>query len=676
MAIKSHPNKIEALSNEYQRIGRRGEEAEIQIQKRINRLLQETNSKYYEPYVRVQSRELDRLLKEIRQLSASLSTGFRDTSRTLKDVAARYRQDEETTKRLFRNKNSDMVGVKLKLLRTMPAFFLGPKGFSPKKNTLTLSATLLGKGKNHYTIKGQAPGFGHQDPYVPHVGEWTDRIYGPLHTSSLKQNIVDYKLASIQFLKHAGYYLEKMKAQEYMRVEGEIDQALKKLPYQDPALLSDVKQALWVWSTTDASKHTKLNLPELAMEFARIVENYPGVLGRTGGYQIGDDRSYFILNEFISQLRTTDKEQFQAITKDHQLTEAIMDNQRGLPAVNPKLMEQYYQPSLFTVFFDSTLKTLLNEISDMVVGTVKLGYTILTDKDGTKTTAIVKDIVEGIKEVSINLYEEGVKFVDNPGEYLSDKRKTLEITYEEFMSLSEEEKAERAGELFGYSLSYVVPIGAGAKVTVKSIDKAQSIIEPAVKSIERHLNEIDIKKITQLENSSFITPEGIAIRSDTFDWNKRDVNQASRLPGDESGYKGIGNFKHKKISETPAEEVNKWWKEEMGYSEPPYKTSTLVQEIELTEKSRFVRVYDGDNSGMYGGWFMKADDIKGLTPSQIQEKFALPTIPKYVADVELDAGTRIRTGTVNPIFGFEGGGQQFDLMGQRVGNFTNPRPLP
>ncbi len=140
--------------------------------------------------------------------------------------------------------------------------------------------------------------------------------------------------------------------------------------------------------------------------------------------------------------------------------------------------------------------------------------------------------------------------------------------------------------------------------------------------------------------------------------------------------KGINNVKYKKFFETPAEDVNKWLKEKMGYSEPPYKTGILTQEIQLTEKSTFVRVYDGGNSGMYGSWFMKADDIKGLTPSQIQEKFALPTPKKFVANVELDAGTRIRTGTVNPLFGFEGGGQQFDLMGQRVGNFTNPRPLP
>ena len=54
---------------------------------------------------------------------------------------------------------------------------------------------------------------------------------------------------------------------------------------------------------------------------------------------------------------------------------------------------------------------------------------------------------------------------------------------------------------------------------------------------------------------------------------------------------------------------------------------------------------------------MKADDIKGLTPSQIQDKFALPITPKFVTNVELDAETIIRTRTVDPLFGFECGGQ-------------------
>ena len=46
-----------------------------------------------------------------------------------------------------------------------------------------------------------------------------------------------------------------------------------------------------------------------------------------------------------------------------------------------------------------------------------------------------------------------------------------------------------------------------------------------------------------------------------------------------------------------------------------------------------------------------------LTPQEIQKKFALPNTPKYICDVNLEAGTRLRTGKVNPLFGFDGGGQ-------------------
>ncbi|MFC6335084.1 hypothetical protein ACFP56_20830 [Paenibacillus septentrionalis] len=60
---------------------------------------------------------------------------------------------------------------------------------------------------------------------------------------------------------------------------------------------------------------------------------------------------------------------------------------------------------------------------------------------------------------------------------------------------------------------------------------------------------------------------------------------------------------------------------------------------------------------------------KGLTPLQIQDKFALPTTPKYIAEVKLNAGDTIRMGEANPIFGASGGGTQFDLMGQYIGEF-------
>ncbi|MBF2614698.1 ribonuclease YeeF family protein [Listeria welshimeri] len=117
-----------------------------------------------------------------------------------------------------------------------------------------------------------------------------------------------------------------------------------------------------------------------------------------------------------------------------------------------------------------------------------------------------------------------------------------------------------------------------------------------------------------------------------------------------------------------AESVNNWWKIQ-GYNQPPYTPKTIVQEITLLEDTKLVRVYDGVESGLYGGWVMRAEDIKGLTPLQIQEKFALPQLPEFIGEVTLPKGSTIRAGEVNPLFGSKGGGFQFDMMQQRIGEF-------
>ena len=64
------------------------------------------------------------------------------------------------------------------------------------------------------------------------------------------------------------------------------------------------------------------------------------------------------------------------------------------------------------------------------------------------------------------------------------------------------------------------------------------------------------------------------------------------------------------------------------------------------------------------------------TKAEIRDKCALPNIPIYICDVELDSGIHLREGEVNPINGWgKGGGIQYDLMGQRVGEFKNERLL-
>ncbi len=145
------------------------------------------------------------------------------------------------------------------------------------------------------------------------------------------------------------------------------------------------------------------------------------------------------------------------------------------------------------------------------------------------------------------------------------------------------------------------------------------------------------------------------------------------------GKSGKTTIKFEEVKTFTAEETNQWFIDNVKPDyKPPYKPGTLVKEIELIENTTFVRVYDNmpDGSGMYGSWVMRADDIKGLTPLEIQNKFALPNTPKYVCDVELEAGIHIRVGEVNPLDGWgNGGGTQYDLIGQRIGDFKNERLL-
>ena len=99
-----------------------------------------------------------------------------------------------------------------------------------------------------------------------------------------------------------------------------------------------------------------------------------------------------------------------------------------------------------------------------------------------------------------------------------------------------------------------------------------------------------------------------------------------------------------------------------------------VREIVLEKDTKFVRVYDGDKSGMKGGWFMRAEDVAGLSPEQIQAKYALPQTPKYICDVEFPSGTQVREGIANEIAGWDkGGGIQYDVVPRRIGIFSNER---
>ncbi len=134
-------------------------------------------------------------------------------------------------------------------------------------------------------------------------------------------------------------------------------------------------------------------------------------------------------------------------------------------------------------------------------------------------------------------------------------------------------------------------------------------------------------------------------------------------------------FVYELVETLSAEEVNLWWAEQ-GYDNPPYKPGTSVMVIRLTEDTVFSRVYDGEVSGKYGGWVMDYDALDGLTPEVIRDLFALPAVPRYRVDVILPAGSLVRRGICNSVEEWgEGGGIQYDMMGERIGEFVNEKPL-
>ena len=114
-----------------------------------------------------------------------------------------------------------------------------------------------------------------------------------------------------------------------------------------------------------------------------------------------------------------------------------------------------------------------------------------------------------------------------------------------------------------------------------------------------------------------------------------------------------------------------------AYDFPPYNPNKPIRDFEADGSTKYVRVYTEGTTNQGGRWIMNADDIAGLSPQQIQNKFDLPYTSTHITDVKPQKGTTIRTGAVNSgNFGGNGGGTQFELRGLiSDDSFSNPRAL-
>lgn len=108
---------------------------------------------------------------------------------------------------------------------------------------------------------------------------------------------------------------------------------------------------------------------------------------------------------------------------------------------------------------------------------------------------------------------------------------------------------------------------------------------------------------------------------------------------------------------------------------PPYTPGTMIETLRAYENMRLVRVHGPDNCS--GRWLMHENDIIGLSPQQIRDKYALPETPSLVSDVAVPVGTPMNRGEAGGLDGWGGGGgTQYELTEQIPrDSFGNTRPL-
>ena len=139
-------------------------------------------------------------------------------------------------------------------------------------------------------------------------------------------------------------------------------------------------------------------------------------------------------------------------------------------------------------------------------------------------------------------------------------------------------------------------------------------------------------------------------------------------------HSSLNNISYSNLETTTAQHRNTVWASR-NYTNPPYKPHTIVYKITINTETKFARLYS-DHNQPNGSWIVNPNDILGLTPQQIQNKFALEHPPTHICDVTIPAGTTIYVGITNPNYGQQGLGIQYDLDWQNVQEwFSNFRPL-
>jgi hypothetical protein len=179
-----------------------------------------------------------------------------------------------------------------------------------------------------------------------------------------------------------------------------------------------------------------------------------------------------------------------------------------------------------------------------------------------------------------------------------------------------------------------------------------------------------VKAVTNRE-AEVVTPSQLAKMRNSAAHNKVTREQPTELAENTAPTKSNKYSRRSEAKRIPAEEVNATYPE--GWA-PPYKPGTMATEFTTTTDEVFARVH-GENN-MARSWMMKREAIEGLSPAEIKSKYALPELPTKISEVHVPAGTNVRTGTVNPVFGGKGNATQYELLERLPASaFKNTTPL-
>lgn len=108
---------------------------------------------------------------------------------------------------------------------------------------------------------------------------------------------------------------------------------------------------------------------------------------------------------------------------------------------------------------------------------------------------------------------------------------------------------------------------------------------------------------------------------------------------------------------TPIEEVNyicAQWDTNVVVATSPFALNAVATEVILTQPQHFVRLLS-PGSSINGPWIMRSEYVRGLTPAQLRDVFALPSEPTRIVNVDLPASPAsgkqyaLWTGVTGPI---------------------------